>query len=159
MNDFQNNYDPASFGQPQIQPKKRSGCVSSPLLIALGGCAAVSLLVCLCCIGGSFLVIREPIGAVVLWGAGAQSGWGISEYFVCEGSQAATVTEDFKTRNVVFSSTFNTVQDASDSNQVEVSSAYTEDGETVNWEATFTVKEAGGFFSNCIDRITVQNSR
>lgn len=146
------NFGTLQYGQPQ---KKRSGCLSSTPLLILGGCGVLIVLVCLCCVGGILVVARQPVGAVAMWGAGAQVDWTFSERFVCDGSQAERLTQDYKDRNIRFTSQFSTTQNSGNSNRVEVTSAYTEDGRTIDWEATFVTKSGGGLLGNCIDQITV----
>ncbi|MBZ0308106.1 MAG: hypothetical protein K8I82_18715 [Anaerolineae bacterium] len=151
------DYSADSFGTPQYgqAPKRRGGCLTSTPILILGGCGVLVMLVCLCCVGAVVVVARQPAGAVAMWGAGAQVDWTFSERFVCDGSQAERITQDYKERNIQFSSQFNAVQDTNNSNRVEVTSDYTEDGQTQDWEAVFITKSGGGFLGNCIDQINV----
>jgi hypothetical protein len=74
---------------------------------------------------------------------------------VCDGSQAERITQDYHARNRPFSSQLKAVQDTNNSHRVEVTSDYTEDGQTQDWEADFITTSGGGFLGNCIDQINV----
>ena len=145
-----------AYGQPYYQepPKRRGGRIA---MFSCTGVLALIALCCCCCIGATVFFIRQPTAPVSYWGIYGTTlikSWDSAEIAVCKGSQAETLTRQFKADNIYFTE-FNAIDDAS-TDGVEASG--TIEGYIGTWEATFIlVDSTEGLFGKCIDRINVTN--
>ncbi|NJL92959.1 MAG: hypothetical protein HC915_04175 [Anaerolineae bacterium] len=158
------DFSAESFGTPQQnygnygmqQPPKKRNTTRNVLLIGCG-VVSLSLLGCICCCLALVAVTgATPLGAVGFWGVGGQAdAWSISENFVCDGSQAARLTDFYDAQGYSFTS-FSFEQDTTmSSDQVRGEGFITVDGDSEPFEAMFTTSGDGGLLGTCIERIDV----
>ena len=152
------DYSPESFGQPlPVYDEQQSGKGRTFACLGCGGMSAVLLLCCCCCVGIFALVIRQPMFVVQFWGTGGTTeSWDLSEMFVCEDSQAAELTQEYANNGARFV-TFNVTYDENlGSSTVEGVGILNEQGQTINWEATFYTETDNSIPGHCIERIEIK---
>jgi hypothetical protein len=150
MSSFNMDYPVDSFQQPKKSNTGRN------LMLACGGLGAIVLLCCCCCLVILVFALRQPVGVVTAWGGFMQqeSLYDLSEMTVCEGSQAAQLTNEMIAQKALLSN-FSATQNAG-SDVITATANITVNGQTSDWAATFTVTDGGSFpFSNCINQIKV----
>jgi hypothetical protein len=147
-------YTPESFGVPQEPPKKKRSGVVPALVIVLGGCVALPLCVCLCCVAVLFFSLRQPVTVVTAWGlslnSNSNTSYDLADLFVCPDSQAADYTNQMRT-DLAYFSVFQTSQEGT-GDSVEATGTYVENGFSRAWSATLTVGD-GGTFGRCVERV------
>lgn len=152
------SYDAESFSTtlPSVEPKRGGG--NRVWLIACGGCTALALLACICCVAVMYFVGRQDIGQASFWAVGfQQQNYDFADLLVCENSQAEELTSELADANAVLLDYSYTQSSDSD---VRIDGTMEIEGQQEFWSATFIIADGGNFggglFGRCIEEIQVE---
>jgi hypothetical protein len=154
------DYSAESFGQPQYsepmyQEPKKSRTGRNVLLLSCGGLVGVTALCVCCCFALIAFSATTAPGAVLFWGVGGQTEtWSFSRNFVCDGSQAAELTDFYEAEGYFFTD-FSANQDTTTGDDVIGEGMIEVNGVPRNFRARFTTSGDGGLFGTCVETINV----